>query len=572
MKGTSFRWARIGLTLAAGDRYAPYYREVLEHAGIVAVPVDRFDAATLAELDVLLLAGLGQVPAEAVEELALWVERGGCLVVSGCDWGLGSLVGAGPEVGPAGPRVLDYAPDDRLWPEGSRAPRFFGGRLYHQGTAQTSITIDGKFVGASRRSVGSGRAIFVAPHVGQTVCQMQLGRSVEVDAIGTADGSAWLDDQKLRAEDGIALDFDADRHAVGDGSPPFFDEPHADAVKEVWIRAVVEAIEATGRASYIVWPWPRCAPGVAMLTVECEQFESDAVLRLQRMLTMIGARPAWLVSPPGYSLDVYRQMRAWDHEVGLLFSGDDTVPWSEEHLKVQHMSLGRAASVPTVVTTRPVDGRWRGWTQFYDAAEAAGARLSVSKGGRQPGTVGFAFGTCHPFFPLKRDGSPYLVAEAPYSVFLPGTVTSDGAVDRLLERTLQRWGCLHIVSKPEAADNDAKSATLRRLITLCKQSGMPFMLPQEVYEFERTRRSLRVFRHRHADSGNLVLVAESEIEDLTLLYIGPRAAAEVRGRPVAARPVEKFGTTMWRVDLNLQPKQQVEIRYVLSAADREPAA
>ncbi|MFQ3586990.1 MAG: hypothetical protein SNJ74_12065 [Fimbriimonadaceae bacterium] len=572
MTGTSFRWARIGLSLAAGDRYAPYYREVLEHAGLSADPISKVDAASLADLDVVLLAGIGEVSPEGIEDLALWLERGGSLVVSGSDWGLGSLIGVGPEAGPAGPRVLDRSPDDRLWPTGATAPRFFGGRLYHQGTAQTSITVDGRFVGACRRPVGSGRALFVAPHVGQTVCQMQLGRSVEVDAIGPADGSAWLDDQKLRAEDGIALDFELDRHAVGDGSPPFFDEPHADAIKEVWIRAIVEAIEASGRATTMVWPWPRCAPAVAMLSVECEHFESDAVLRFQRMLTMIGARPAWLVSPPGYSLDVYRQMRAWDHEVGLLFAGDDWVPWSDEHVKVQHMSLGRAAAVPTVVTIRPVDGRWRGWTQFYEAAEAAGARLSVSKGGRQPGTVGFSFGTCHPFFPLRRDGSAHLIAEAPYAIYMPGTVTSDGVADRLLERTLERGGCLHMVSKPEVADDDALSASLRRLITLCKQSGMPFLLPQELHEFERTRRSLRIYRHRHADSGSLVVVADNEIEDMTLLYIGPRTVAETRGRPVAAHPVAKFGTTMWRIDVTLHPKQQLEVRYALASTDRDTAA
>jgi hypothetical protein len=440
--------------------------------------------------------------------------------------------------------------------------------MHRASGCRVAATANREFVGASRFGVGKGRTFFVAPHVGQTICQMQLGRSVEVDGVGPSDGTAQLDDGSLRAEDGSVLDFDRDRMTTDRCSTPFFGIPHADNIRELWLRAVVEALEATGKAFPIVWQWPGSAEGAAMLSIDCTTFEMDRVSRLYRVLSMFGCDPAWLVGTPGFALDVYRAFKSWDHEVGMLFVTDDEAGWHEERVKIQNIAVGRATSTPAVLASRPVDGKWKGWTAFYDTAEGAGTRISLAKGGRQPGTSGFLFGTSHPFFPWKRDGTAYLVLEQPYCAYLPGLATPDKAVDHLIEQCHLRSGCFHVGISLEAMDQPAALDALRRAIAMCKQRRMPFLKPQELYKFERARRGLRLFLHNNEFETTMSVASDHAVERLTVLFVGAQNELTVRGRETAMRPVERFGSKMWACELNLEAKVQVDLRLGSGAADK----
>ena len=78
-------WARIGYVLAEGDAHAPYYREVLDHAGLRAEAVESFGDVN--SVDVLLLCGYGNV-GSSEQVLVDWVKAGGVLIVSGGTWNL----------------------------------------------------------------------------------------------------------------------------------------------------------------------------------------------------------------------------------------------------------------------------------------------------------------------------------------------------------------------------------------------------------------------------------------------------------------------------------------------------
>lgn len=563
-------WASIGIFSDPKDRYAPYYREALEHAGIGFTKVDVLSSNGLANTDVLLLCGYGKLQELQRRAVHDWIESGGIVVCSGSSWGLHAELGLDPESRHASRGVLEPADSDRLWPQGAAPTLFLGAPMHRSAGCRVAVRANVEFVGAGRFGLGKGRTFFVAPHIGQTVCQMQLGRGVEVDGIGPADGTAQLDDCILRAEDGSVLDFERDRMTTERCNIPFFGVPHADNVREIWIRAVVEALEAAGRPFPIFWHWPGSAEGAAMLTIDCTTFEMDRVTRLHRVLSMFGCDPAWLVGTPGFALDVYRAFKSWDHEVGMLFVTDDESGWHEERLKIQNIAVGRATSNPAVLASRPADGKWKGWTTFYDMAESAGTRISLAKGGRQPGTAGFLFGTCHPFFPLKRDGTPYLVLEQPYCAYLPGIETPDKSVDHLIEQCYLRSGCFHVGISLEAAEKPAALDALRRAIAMCKQRRMQFVKPQDLYKFERTRRGLRVFLHNNEFDTTMSVASDHAVERLTVMFVGAKNELSVRGRETAMRPVERYGAKMWACELNLEAKVQADIR--LGDGGQEKAA
>ncbi|MFY9233106.1 MAG: hypothetical protein WAO58_01460 [Fimbriimonadaceae bacterium] len=556
-----FKWARIVLLQAEDDPYAPYYLEALDHAGLRYETIDKGELADLSRLDVLVLAGYGHLDEARQEAVGAWVRQGGQLICSGSAWSLSPLLGLKEPLSHCSNEVISPSRQDRAWPDGCDHVRFFGGTVGAPAGAEPSASTAGGKTGLSRRKFGKGAAFFVGPHIGQTIAQMQLGRSVECDDIGPADGSARLDDGNLRAEDGSNLDFLDDRLAGEEGSP-YFAFPHADVAKEILIRTILEAVENAGLVALMAWHWPRNATATSLLSLDCETFEPGHVQRLHTLMSMYGCRGAWLVALPGYTLDVYRTLRSWQHEIGTLFVTDDTAGWHDEKLKIQHVAIGRSSASPSIIATRPVDGKWRGYTRFYDQAEEAGARLSLSKGGRQPGTSGFLFGTCHPFFPMRKDGSFYLTAELPYAVYLPGSVTSDQAGDAILEKTVARHGCFHIVFRPEAADVPENFGSLRRLLSDCKQRKVEFILPEDLYRFERARRALRIVTRNIDLEGQVKLISDTRLEGLTIMATGPRCEASFRGKSLNVQKVRRYGTTFHCVEIDLDPKAAAELRLV----------
>ena len=192
--------------------------------------------------------------------------------------------------------------------------------------------------------------------------------------------------------------------------------------------------------------------------------------------------------------------------------------------------------------------------------ESAGARLSVSKGGRQPGTAGFLFGTCHPFFPHRGHGAEYLVAEMPYTIYKPGMVVPDPVCDAIFATTLARGGCFHMVCTPEATADPVANASLRRLIALCRQNRVEFVLPEQLWRFEKARRSLRRVMNTTGKDTQLLLIPDAPLMGLTVMLSGPPVSIEMKNHMAQVREVERYGTKFSVVQVNLEQKQHLELR------------
>ncbi|MCK6630878.1 MAG: hypothetical protein L6Q31_00690 [Fimbriimonadaceae bacterium] len=538
-------WCSIGARIAKSDPYAAAYAEVLDHAGIPWTSLDTFAAGALKPHDVLLLCGRGSLSDPDRQALESWLKEGGLLLVSGSSWGMAELLGLGECL--RRPRFEFESQDS------SRRIAFGGEPAIAKSAKVLSQTSDGLAV-QSMHALGKGVSAYFAPHVGQTAALMQMGRGVDTDALGPMDGSAILDDGRLRAEDGVFLDFETDR------AGELFAEPWADRLKESWIEQIVQLATLSRKPLALLWHWPNGARAGASVSIDCETFDVDQVSNIQRLLRMFGCPVTWLVAQPGFPLDTYRLFRSWDHEVGLLFTLDDDSGWTEERLKSQHLSLERAASVPQLISARAVDGRWKGYFDFYEMAEHVGIRVSASKGGRQRGVSGFLFGTGHPFFPTKLDGTRSKVLECPYSVYLPGEVFPEERFGALVEAILNSHGHLHIAFKSDALSQHHAVDALRNLLSLCHQQRAAFLKLSDVYAFERARRTLKMYFGGNEESRSLRLASDTDVRGLGVLLLSPGGQVELNGKAVRSLPFPAYGAQWTHVPLDLESKRLVELR------------
>lgn len=563
-------WARIAMALSPQDPRAGWYRETLAHAGVRAELLHEWVPAELSRTHVCLVAGIGSLTPAQREGLRNWVDQGGQLVVAGAPLEMEELLGHVPSGSKR--RSVGYVKPsrkDRLWPENTTEIKALGVTTVTPRNAETIAECEGQAV-VTRYRYGQGCAIYVGIDLGLTCQLMALGRSVECDAIGPNEEAVALDDGVLRAEDGIALSFESDRTPSGE-HPGYFGSAWVDLTREVWLRAVIEAIERSGKATPVAWYWPNAAPGAATLTLDVRDNEVDRVVAMQRMLSMYGCAATWLVSLPGYSADVYRALRAMEHEVGLLYAVDDANGWHDDRLRVHMTNLIRLASWPAMGTVRVQHGQWKGWTQFYDSCDHAGARVSVNKGGRHAATAGFAFGTCHPFHPVRKDGRERLVLEIPYHLWEPGHQVAESTTVEIIQKVVDRNGCLGFSLHPDSLNDPTVSAAVRRVLMTCKEQRMVFMKADDVARFERGRRHLRITTKQLGEAGWLQIGSEIEMSGLTIMLPGTGYQIFERKKALDPQVMHVFGTAFTAVTIDIPAMTLVDLEWTLGSMMRQSA-
>ncbi|MCA1997620.1 MAG: hypothetical protein LDL56_10385, partial [Armatimonadetes bacterium] len=332
-----------------------------------------------------------------------------------------------------------------------------------------------------------------------------------------------------------------DRASLGVGAP-FFAFPHADAVRDLWVGAVVEAAVRDGGCLAVTWPWPELAPAALTCSVEATPDAASLVVPAMGTLSTYGLPAAWMVKPTGFPAEAVRSIRAREHEIGLLAPMDRRSAFAPETFRVQFVQLSRSTLSFEPVSARPENGRWRGYLGMLSAYEVSGARVNLSKGARQAGAAGFAFGTGRPFFPVMPSGSPSLVLEIPYQAYRPGVDLRPEVADALLAQCLAFRGCLHLVWGIEDLMEGAVQEACRRVSVLARAQRVERMTPERIYRFERARRAIRRFESPADDGVKLVLASDTGIERLGIVMLGPgRLVPTLRNREQPTTEVRVFG-------------------------------
>ncbi len=553
---SEIRFAKVAVLLATDDEYSPWLKEAIEHSGLVVEFIQENDLEALLGFQTLILAGNGTLPTNRQVQVSDWMDRvRGSLVCTGGTWGLDKVLGL--EARPDLPRysrmmMVNSDTSDRIWNEGTEAVQFIGGtRCVPREATVLAKTPQGEPL-ITRRE----RAYYFGPNIGQTMALIMMGRAVANDMIGPGDGTVCMENGKLQAEDGTNLRFAEDREKPEGCPTPVFLRPHVDYLRDIWMRVVVEAIESAGVTPVILWHLPNNANSAIAFSVDADNLSTDYVRKIATGLAKYGLPAAWMVPPPGYSQDMYRAFKKWDHETALLYTTDGET-MGEDHMKMQNLTIGRGAGLPGVVSVRTNEGHWHGLTKFYEIAELAGAKLSLSKGGRQPGTSGFLFGTSHIFFPIRRNGKAFNVAELPYQVFRPGSSTPDSAVPGLIQQVAHVHGCLHVAQTASGAAESKFEVSLQQTLMAARSARMFNISPQDLYHYERTRRHVRV----KIGNDGLSLIADQDLRGLTVMIGGTEILAETGGRRSEPIPVRRYGTFFSAVVTDLEAKTHVEVRF-----------
>lgn len=557
---TAVRLARIGVWVEPGDAYGAWGLEALAQTGLVFEVMGEADWGRLEGYDVLVLLGSGTGgDSGGVSRLSSrvlsWFGSGRKgLVAVGSAWGLEEFLGLRSEGHPrrgrtslsATPAGLDFG----LWAGLSSA--LGGYRLVGDGAEVLALDEEG-FVGVSRR----GSAFYVGVDVGFTFGSFLMGSGVTGDLIGPGDGSVETVDGRQRSEDGTLLEWGRDRSLVEGCDVPGFMTPCIDYLREAVLRLVLSAADATDGSPVLIWHLPDNADAGLVATIECDSGDLELVRRSGAMLAKFGVAPAWMVAPPGLSQDLYRSFKKWGHDLGHLYKPESGYG-RDDQMRVQNLALARGAGEANLGVIKGWDGTWHGLTRLYEMAEGAGVRVSVCKGGRQPGTSGFLFGTGRPFLPMGRRGL-YQVLEVPHLAFAPGLVTPFQHTVSLLGKVQEVYGVFHLAFMTSQMREEKAATCLHETLMLARAARLRAFTPSRLGEYERARRRVVVRGSR----AGLRVECDRAVSGLTVMV----GSLERRVDPVrGGTHVRRYGRDwVWSV-VDLDGRCGVEVGLASAAA------
>jgi hypothetical protein len=158
--------------------------------------------------------------------------------------------------------------------------------------------------------------------------------------------------------------------------------------------------------------------------------------------------------------------------------------------------------------------RWENDTDIWDWCLKHGIQLDQSKGASKTGEAGYNFGTCHPYFPVRFDGSVIdvlelatptqdLVVFAPEAIFEP-----------LLASAKKSHGVLHLLFHPAHFHNDAVPKAMSNAIRRGRQEGLEWWTARQINAWERARRTVKL---QQVAGDSVTLQGEADLTDATVL-------------------------------------------------------
>ncbi len=551
------RPSKLHLITSPADQHSAWFVEAAHKAGLIFTHHADGRLPELSTASLIILCGKGTLESGEAASLARWVETGGTLVCTGGTWGLEPVLGIEQtKAHSTGRGWIRPNPESPWWPNEAKRSAFWGGPQCQAVGADVLLAAESGNIVFSR----SGRWLFFAPHIAQTLAVLYMGQSVEADKPGPGDGSAETMDGFLKAEDGTFLDWQLDR-ANPHGGQPFFAEPWGDILTEIWTRVIFTACDAARVEPIKIWHWPHGWEGVASLSVDFTEGDPGLAAGLLNTFSKFGIRAAWMAGSKGVPMDVFRQLKKSEQSLGLLYTGSDS-GWTKEDFRLEMLALARANGVPALAAARPQKGGWQGWDLFYQMAAGAGCRVSLSKGGSQPGTTGALFGTCRPFLVHGRGAKSTGVIEVPYLAALPGLEGS--ATAHIADMACDWNGCFHTRMELASSREPGFEKSLQNLVMLLRQRRLLLMGPDQIAHFELYRRSMQV---KLSSDGEISLSSEGSLPGLTLLT-GPHVALRRMGQVFNPKPVERHGRKMlaWTLDLEGRTLQRLQTDFESRAA------
>lgn len=494
----------IGVAVLSDHPEHTFLLETLDHAGL-AYCLARLDEGPekLAGCRVWLIAC--HLPTGAPEAwrpaIRAHLSGGGAAVLLGNPAGLEDLTHTQPLGRDIGEGWL-VAPS-RSGPGGEVKLHHFGGFAARRtgddpliGGRLITPTGEGDDAICGVQASGTLSAIFV--DVVKAVRRIQHGIPVDVDGVPAPDGAAALDDNILKAEDGMTLDWRFDRGRIPDVSFPFFMRPAADLWKELLLGEIFRVARAAGAPLKMLWYWPDGLKAVGQVSYDTDHNDSGLAHQTIRVLKELDIRTTWLVISPGYPPDsgVAEALKDNGHEIGFHFDAgimpqDRVQGWTRERFRSQLQQVKEVCAVEGFRTNKNHYTRWQGALEILDWCVEAGITTDLTKLPSKLGTAGFFAGTCHPWFHHDLSGTPSRCLEI-HGFTQDPVVTVPPAVQlHLLRVCAQHNGVAAFTWHPAHIAKDGVEDALRTSVQLGRDLGLEWWTAAEIHDWEAARRALQ---------------------------------------------------------------------------------
>ena len=549
--------------------HAGYIREILAHAGLFYEEVERASLSAIQNPALLLLIGDATLTAEEAASLEQWIQSGGSLIGVGSHSGAPALFGVredraegvtGWGVGAAtlgeGYGRIE-APDHPITRGLRSSLHFFNGIAVCAEEAEILVAVldaHGRSTvraAVTERRLGAGRALLIALDLPGSVVLIQQGRFVDTDAPPAPDAGGGTSDGMLKAEDGMMLDWHLDRAAIPGLPTSGFLHPVADELRELLIQSILHAAQQSGRTLPLLWYYPRNLPALGHLSHDTDGHHAELGQRLLEVLTEIDLRGTWCVIMPGYPRELYEALVAGGQEIALHFDALEMgalSEFTEANLRAQNGWL-KAASGITPVSNKNHYTRWEGRLQFFEWCERLGLRAEQSRGPSKLGCTGFPFGTAHPYFPVRDDGSRIDVLEIGFQsqdlvIFAPAPVGP-----ALVDECVAHHGIVHLIFHPAHIAKPGVAEALRDLVAYGRRQGLEWWTCEAIDRWERARRTVAMT----PTADGLRFTAASPLPEATLLFLNPPDALRVNGAGVEKQKAVRYGFAFDAVLADLGP-------------------
>jgi hypothetical protein len=482
-----------------------YIYEILKDAG---VPFQRFESVKEAlnhSLDILIVA-LESDDAETASSLWNYVESGGVVISYG---GLQKLAGKlGCKVsqitGSGYADLPDYIENDKLRYLKS-SPWVLAADHDFEADCSGELLKDqpiGAEMGPAfmRFKVGKGSIERWSVRIVETIVRLQQGAGPVIkDGIPAGDGTAAIDDDILKTDDGFSLNWEWDRNETETGQP-YFGIPYGDLWRDVLISHLLKTAAHKGLVLPFIDVWPDQVQAVAMISHDSDlNMDESAEITLE-LLKKCGIQTTWCMMEPGFSPHYYRRIQEEGHELAFHYNAlpKDNGHWSKEEFSRQLHWLRKASGVDEIVSNKNHYTRFEGWGEFFEWCESEGIASDQSFGPSKKGNVGFIFGTCRPYFPMAwwdQENRTYDVTEICFqSQDLDIGSWADSSVVRPLLKQIKRVkGVAHIIfhqyhlyTKQSAVD------AMLRYVDVAREMGFEFWTGKRINDWVRLRRNVSI--------------------------------------------------------------------------------
>lgn len=562
--------------------YSGYLHEILSHAGLCytrATPEELPDK--LPGLGLLLTLGEGTLPEATKSSLQDWVENGGAWLSVGGLCGLKALFGVEPEppsytgwsVG-IGNLGEGYAqPLDSAHPAVAHltAPlHYFNGLPVRGAGARVLAAVldahqrSGERAAITEQESGSGCCVLIAVDLTGTIVRAQQGVGVTRDGVSAPDGTAPVADDVLKSGDGAVLDWLFDRQPV-DGVPGLtgFLQPVADLWREVLLRSIFHLARRQRISLPLLWLYPRNLPGLGHMSHDTDNNEPAKCEQLLETLERAGIKSTWCTILPGYEPRLMARIAQAGHEYAMHYdSMTEGLEWSEAQFDRQWRELVELFGGKAPVTNKNHYLRWEGDCELFDWCVSHGIQMDQSKGASKPGEMGYNFGTCHVYFPVRMNGEVIDVLELAtptqdLEVFAPAAVMGP-----LLNTVERHHGIYHLLFHPSHIDKPGVADSIVTAVALARDRGFEWWTAQQINYWERARRAVQWTGYAQDEQGSakVQLSADKGLEGATILWLESDDTAE------ESETVQRWGFRMRSVTLDIPPAGSCEVSVSSSRA------